>query len=198
MATTSESALLRREDVSRTCFACHPQQRTEFRRRSHMPVLEGEMTCVDCHAPHGSNTDPLLRGDTVNQTCTRCHAEKRGPFLFEHAPVTESCLNCHHPHGSNHQSLLRRPPPFLCQSCHAQIGAQQHVTNLLTRGNLAPAVQPDERLINRTPRSRRSRDSPASRLNLHRRTTPRCAGCEDVQYLPGLDGQVRGLHEPFR
>ena len=115
-----------------------------------MPLLEGEMTCVDCHAPHGSNTDPLLRGDTVNQTCTRCHAEKRGPFLFEHAPVVDSCLNCHHPHGSNHQSLLVRSPPFLCQSCHAQIGAVQHVTGLMTRGNLPPpAVQPDERIINR-------------------------------------------------
>jgi DmsE family decaheme c-type cytochrome len=150
MAKISPRGLLRESTVSRTCFTCHPQQRTEFRKRSHMPLLEGKISCVDCHEPHGSITDPLLRGDSVNQLCYGCHAEKRGPFLWEHAPVRESCLNCHRPHGSNHERLLVAPMPFLCQSCHGQIGLASHVTSLLTRGNLSGGAAPDERLLNRS------------------------------------------------
>jgi len=54
----------------------------------------------------------------VLETCYSCHAEKRGPFLFEHQPVTEDCTICHTPHGSNLGSLLRTRPPFMCQECH--------------------------------------------------------------------------------
>lgn len=118
MQQNSASALLVRATVAETCFQCHPQQRAEFRRRSHMPVLEGRMTCTDCHNPHGSTTRPLLKADSVNDVCYSCHAEKRGPFIWEHAPVRESCLNCHQPHGSNHDKLLVTARPYLCQQCH--------------------------------------------------------------------------------
>ena len=106
MARVSRSGLMRASTVSQTCFGCHPEQRAQFRKRSHMPLFEGKISCEDCHNPHGSTTDPLLRGDTVNDTCYACHAEKRGPFLWEHAPVRESCLNCHQPHGSKPMELL--------------------------------------------------------------------------------------------
>ena len=149
MTRTSRTGLLREASVNETCFTCHKTQRLQFRKRSHMPLLEGKMTCVDCHNPHGSATDPLLRADSVNQLCFGCHAEKRGPFLWEHAPVTENCLSCHLPHGSNRENLLVTAPPFLCQQCHAQIGVLDHPTALLTRGNLANGARPDERLINR-------------------------------------------------
>lgn len=149
MTRTSASALLRRPTVAETCFTCHPAQRLEFRKRSHMPLLEGRITCTDCHQPHGSITDPLLRADTVNELCTGCHAEKRGPYLWEHAPVTESCLNCHRPHGSNHDSLLEAPVPFLCQECHAQPGLLNHPGALQTRANLPLGPRPDERISNR-------------------------------------------------
>ncbi len=149
MSRESPRGLTGRESVSRTCFTCHPQQRSQFRKRSHMPLLEGKITCSDCHQPHGSYTEPLIRADSVNQLCYQCHAEKRGPFLWEHAPVVESCLNCHLPHGSNHDALLVTLPPFLCQECHAQSGSFSHPNDLLTSGNLMGAIDPDERLLNR-------------------------------------------------
>jgi len=123
MVQESFSGALRAENISKTCAACHPQQRADFQKRSHMPLPEGKMSCVDCHNPHGSATQPLLKADSVNQVCYECHAEKRGPFLWEHAPVRENCSNCHLPHGSNHDKLLVTARPFLCQQCHnASIG----------------------------------------------------------------------------
>ena len=147
MTRTSARSLLRLDRTSKTCFSCHPQQRVEFRKRSHMPLFEGKISCADCHAPHGSSTDPLLKGDSVNDLCYSCHPEKRGPFIWEHAPVRESCLNCHRPHGSNHEMLLTRKPPFLCQECHAQLDDLfMHGSALVTRGQL----DRDERLLNRS------------------------------------------------
>jgi DmsE family decaheme c-type cytochrome len=147
MANYSARGLEARPSINETCFQCHKTQRAQFTRRSHMPLPEGKITCVDCHNPHGSTTEPLLKADSVNEVCFTCHAEKRGPFLFEHAPVRESCLNCHSPHGSNNEKLLVVARPILCQSCHAQSG---HPAELLTRGYLANGPLPDIRLMNRS------------------------------------------------
>jgi len=119
MARVSFTGSLAKPTINETCMTCHPQQRNEFSKRSHMPLLEGKMSCVDCHNPHGSATKPLLKAESVNTVCTSCHAEKRGPLLWEHAPVRESCMNCHSPHGSNHDKLLVSARPQLCQQCHS-------------------------------------------------------------------------------
>jgi len=119
MEKRSRTGLLRKPTITDTCLTCHQERRAEFQRRSHMPVLEGKMSCADCHNPHGSITRPLLKNDSVVETCTACHAEKRGPFLWEHAPVRENCANCHMPHGSNNERLLVSARPFLCQQCHS-------------------------------------------------------------------------------
>jgi DmsE family decaheme c-type cytochrome len=126
MARFSASGLLRKSSITETCQSCHPQQRAEFRKKSHMPVPEGKMTCEDCHNPHGSSAKRLLKADSVNDLCYSCHAEKRGPFLWEHAPVRENCLNCHQPHGSNHDKLLMQTRPLLCQQCHSGQGGMGH------------------------------------------------------------------------
>jgi DmsE family decaheme c-type cytochrome len=118
MGRFSASGLLRTASINETCQTCHAQQRAEFRRRSHMPVPEGKMSCTDCHNAHGSTARPLLRADSVNDTCYACHADKRGPLLWEHAPVRENCLNCHEAHGSNHDRMLVAARPYLCQQCH--------------------------------------------------------------------------------
>lgn len=119
MMRGSERGLLVRATINDVCQNCHRQQRAEFAKRSHMPLPEGKMSCVDCHNPHGSVTRPLLKADSVNAVCYACHAEKRGPLLWEHAPVRENCMNCHHPHGSNQDKLLVATRPQLCQQCHS-------------------------------------------------------------------------------
>ncbi|NOT12309.1 MAG: DmsE family decaheme c-type cytochrome [Methylococcaceae bacterium] len=100
------------------CFTCHKDQRAQVRKFSHHPIAEGKVACADCHNPHGSAGPKSLVKNTVTETCYTCHAEKRGPFLWEHQPVTEDCSNCHTPHGSNITPLLKSRAPFLCQECH--------------------------------------------------------------------------------
>lgn len=104
------------------CFDCHQQQRTQSMKPYAHPVRHGKMACTSCHSPHGDTTERLLARNTVNGTCYDCHAEVRGPYLWEHAPVTEDCLTCHDPHGSNQPGMLTMRAPFLCQSCHSQDG----------------------------------------------------------------------------
>jgi len=100
------------------CFTCHKDQRADSKKISHHPIVEGKVACSDCHNPHGSAGPKLLKKNTVNETCFTCHAEKRGPFLWEHQPVTEDCSNCHKPHGSNISPLLKTRTPFMCSECH--------------------------------------------------------------------------------
>jgi DmsE family decaheme c-type cytochrome len=133
---------------SETCFTCHKQQRTEIHRQSRHPILEGKVSCSDCHNPHGTAGEKQLVRDNVNDTCYACHMEKRGPFVRTHQPVQENCAICHNPHGSINDNLLRARSPFLCQSCHEPTSHRGNVgsftgsaggstaANLLARGCL--------------------------------------------------------------
>lgn len=104
------------------CFDCHVQQRAEVHRPYGHPIRFGEMGCTDCHEPHGGLNEAMLTRPTINQNCYQCHAEMRGPFLWEHAPVTEDCTLCHQAHGSSNPALLTRRAPLLCQQCHSRMG----------------------------------------------------------------------------
>jgi DmsE family decaheme c-type cytochrome len=107
------------------CFTCHKAQRVAASKHSRHPIIEGKVTCSDCHNPHGSAGASNLKRDTVNDTCFQCHAEKRGPFIWNHQPVTENCSYCHDPHGTNTASLLKWRSPFLCQQCHEPGGSHR-------------------------------------------------------------------------
>jgi DmsE family decaheme c-type cytochrome len=100
------------------CFTCHKTERAESHKFSSHPLSSGKITCSDCHNSHGSAGPKLLKKNTLNETCFTCHAEKRGPFLWEHQPVSEDCSSCHTPHGSNISPLLKSRPPFMCNECH--------------------------------------------------------------------------------
>jgi DmsE family decaheme c-type cytochrome len=110
--------VLDRKTQTEVCFTCHKEQRADTLKVSTHPINAGKMVCADCHNLHGSAGPKLLKKNTVTETCFTCHAEKRGPFLWEHQPVTEDCTNCHTPHGSNIAPLLKSRAPFLCDECH--------------------------------------------------------------------------------
>jgi DmsE family decaheme c-type cytochrome len=128
-----EGAVLDRTTQTEVCYRCHEDIRAQTYRMSTHPIRASKVVCSDCHNPHGSPGPSALQKLSVNDTCYTCHAEKRGPFLWEHYPVTEDCTLCHAAHGSNHAPLLNRQRPQLCQQCHADIRAQgrRHVRRFL-------------------------------------------------------------------
>jgi DmsE family decaheme c-type cytochrome len=104
------------------CFDCHQQVRSQTMKAFNHPIMQGKMDCTGCHSPHGDDTGEGFQQLTANDTCYQCHAEKRGPYLWEHAPVSEDCGLCHNPHGSTQPGMLTKRAPLLCQSCHSQSG----------------------------------------------------------------------------
>jgi DmsE family decaheme c-type cytochrome len=115
-----------RHDQEELCTGCHTQIKVEFAQFSHHPVPEHKMACTDCHDPHLSSNRKSLKGVTTKALCSRCHMEYQGPFVYEHADVTEECTNCHRPHGSPNNQLLEVAQPFLCMQCHAGHLAGHH------------------------------------------------------------------------
>lgn len=107
------------------CFSCHAEQKADFMKPFHHPVLEGLVQCTDCHNPHGTWGLRQVRS-TPDQdlVCLKCHSDKRGPFVFEHNAVrAEGCMTCHFPHGStNPRMLLTARVNSLCLQCHAAPG----------------------------------------------------------------------------
>ena len=118
----SEDKVRARVEEKGVCYTCHTDMRAQEHKPYGHPLSEGKMACSDCHNPHGGPGDADLKTFTINETCTSCHAEKRGPFLWEHIPVSEDCTLCHSQHGSINQGMLTRRQPHLCQSCHEAVG----------------------------------------------------------------------------
>jgi DmsE family decaheme c-type cytochrome len=115
----SHNLKVRIRDTAEMCERCHQEVKAAFSLPNHHPVPEKKVFCTDCHDAHGGGSaEKNLRKDTVKETCTQCHSEKEGPFLYEHADLTEDCRACHTPHGSVNNNLLVVREPFLCLQCH--------------------------------------------------------------------------------
>lgn len=106
-----------------TCFRCHLDVQGQFALPQHHPVVEGRMSCVQCHDPHGGDVFKPAGGlamARLNESCAQCHREQTRPFVFEHEALREGCTVCHNPHGSVNRKLLIEADPNLCLKCHAQ------------------------------------------------------------------------------
>jgi len=117
---------------TKLCVGCHAEVASRLDLPSHHPVKEGMLDCADCHRPHdGKRT--LLGARTA--LCTGCHEDHAGPWIYEHAPVTEDCGYCHQPHGTSAANLLETNQPGVCISCHtvAQSGATHEPSAWVTR-----------------------------------------------------------------
>jgi len=137
MVHVKSDPVLTKSTQPEVCFACHKTERAQTHRVSTHPIDAGKMSCSDCHNPHGTTGPKLLVKNSVNDTCYTCHAEKRGPFLWEHGPVTDDCSTCHTPHGSTMAPLLKARAPRLCQQCHSgDHGAQINSGANLAGGNV--------------------------------------------------------------
>jgi predicted CXXCH cytochrome family protein len=108
-----------RPEMNDSCLKCHPTQNGQLSMPYHHPLREGKMTCMDCHDPHGGPAGNNLRTANMNQLCLSCHAQYRGPFAYQHPPVTENCMLCHTAHGSPNTNLLNVSEPALCLQCHS-------------------------------------------------------------------------------
>lgn len=106
-----------------TCFSCHLDVKGKFMLQHHHPVLEGRMSCTDCHDMHGSDVratgGAMLLGQ--DEKCFKCHKEMRGPFVFEHEAMREGCSVCHTPHGSINDKLLVAGQTITCIRCHFEL-----------------------------------------------------------------------------
>ncbi|RFC42550.1 MAG: Doubled CXXCH motif (Paired CXXCH 1) [Verrucomicrobia bacterium] len=106
------------------CFACHLDKKAQFSLPNTHQVLNGKMSCADCHEVHKGNaiagTGVDLEGQ--NATCTKCHTEQKGPFVYEHGAMREGCVACHNPHGSINAKMLVARDANLCLRCHLEAG----------------------------------------------------------------------------
>jgi len=105
------------------CFQCHTDKKMQFRLPYHHPVLEGKMSCTDCHDAHGIDVKPwtATSDDAVNEVCFKCHNDKRGPFIWKHDALKDGCTTCHQVHGSVNDKMLISNDYNLCLRCHAVV-----------------------------------------------------------------------------
>jgi predicted CXXCH cytochrome family protein len=104
------------------CFQCHLEKRGEFSLPNAHGVLNGSMSCGDCHDPHVGSA---VKGGVASlhsqtATCTECHSAQKGPFVFKHQAMDEGCTACHNPHGSVNNKMLVSADSNLCLRCHLE------------------------------------------------------------------------------
>lgn len=115
-----KSKIVNPRDNPEMCFQCHIDKKVQFQMQYHHPVLEGHVSCADCHEIHEVATFAGATGlGTQSEICTKCHKEQKGPFVFAHEAMNQGCApTCHSPHGSNYNKMLVADVSTLCLGCH--------------------------------------------------------------------------------
>ena len=135
---------------SETCFQCHLDTKAQFSMPYAHQVLNGKMSCSDCHDPHKGSAHK--GGGTsiarANETCMQCHTAQAGPFVFPHEATREGCVSCHSPHGSTNQKMLTERNSNLCLKCHFQQQTGAAPTDSIMIG--APSAHTSSRLMGGT------------------------------------------------
>ena len=112
------------DDSDVGCFGCHEDLAKKMKgsRLRHEATEDG---CLDCHDPHGGETEAMLEdidGEDLSELCFTCHDEDIVAEQYKHGPAAlGACNMCHDPHASNHRRLLRREGRSLCAGCHEEI-----------------------------------------------------------------------------
>ncbi len=114
------------------CFQCHLDKRGQFALPNSHQVMNGKMSCADCHDPHEG---PAIKGtgaslEAENETCTKCHTAQKGPFIFKHNAMKEGCIACHNPHGTVNQKMLVARDANLCLRCHLEVSSTPGTLNV--------------------------------------------------------------------
>jgi len=109
-------AMVLRDNVNDTCYACHMEKRGPF-VRTHQPVQEN---CSLCHNPHGTTIPNLLRQRSPF-LCQQCHepTSHRGQIASltgtstSASTLARGCLNCHtNIHGTNNPANISNERTF--------------------------------------------------------------------------------------
>jgi predicted CXXCH cytochrome family protein len=110
-----------------TCYACHFRL-TDF-KEVHGPA--SRWACTFCHNPDSTPARYATPQPNVSELCFRCHNTLREYFYkgpYQHGPTaTGRCTICHNPHASDNPFWLKRPPWYLCTSCHTEKASGRHV-----------------------------------------------------------------------
>ena len=144
-----------------SCLGCHQEVRAEVSLNERHRMLEGMVTCADCHNQHTPSPRARL-GGFAQETCATCHTDKSGPFVFEHlSQRVDGCTACHTPHGSINRHMLnsqsvgrprflvsRRGPRFPSRLRSAHHPAQVRLDDQLRQlSHVDPRVQPRPRVL---------------------------------------------------
>lgn len=118
----TKGTIVNPEESPETCFQCHLDKRAQFSLPNSHQVMNGKMSCGDCHDMHKGNA---IAGTGVdleaqNETCVKCHTQQKGPFVYEHGAMREGCVACHNPHGSINAKMLVARDANLCLRCHLE------------------------------------------------------------------------------
>ena len=81
------------------CFACHKEQRVQINKPSRHPILEGKVSCSDCHNVHGNNPKQMEKSQRERSLLPVPHGEARA--LRAQPPAGDGRLH-HLPPAARH------------------------------------------------------------------------------------------------